>query len=129
LGIGYSGDREEPRSGAGIEMQAFVEAKLEGIRALCREYGVARLELFGSAATDDFDANRSDVDFLATYPDGYDFGPWLGRLQDFEAALAELLGRDVDVVMISALRNKWFRREAEKTRTVIYDASEVSQVA
>jgi len=51
-------------------MQAFVEAKLEGIRALARAYGVARLELFGSAATDDFDAGRSDVDFLATYPDG-----------------------------------------------------------
>lgn len=110
-------------------MQAFVEVKLEGIRALCREFGVARLELFGSAATDDFDPVRSDVDFLATYPEDYDFGRLLGRLQDFESALAELLGRDVDVVMVSALRNKWFRREAEKTRTVICDASEVSQVA
>ncbi len=110
-------------------MQAFVEARLEGIRALAREYGVTRLELFGSAATDAFDASRSDVDFLATYPEDYDFGPWLGRLQDFEAALADLLGRDVDVVTISALNNKWFRREAEKTRTVVYDASEISQVA
>jgi len=104
-----------------IAMQAFVEVKLEGIRALCRAYGVARPELFGSAATDDFDAGRSDVDFLATYPDGYDSGPWLGRLQDFERDLAELLGRVVDVVMISALNNKWFRREAEKTRTVVYE--------
>lgn len=110
-------------------MQAFVEGKLEGIRALARGYGVARLELFGSAATDAFDPARSDVDFLAAYPEGYDFGPWLGRLQDFERDLAELLGRDVDVVMVSALNNKWFRREAEKTRTVVYDASEITQVA
>jgi len=28
----------------GIAMQAFVEAKLDGIWGLCREYGVARLE-------------------------------------------------------------------------------------
>lgn len=110
-------------------MQAFVEASLEGVRALARAYGVARLELFGSAATDEFDAGRSDVDFLAWYPEGYDFGPWLGRLQDFERDLAELLGRDVDVVMISALSNKWFRREAEKTRTVVYEAGGVRQVA
>ena len=110
-------------------MQAFVEVKLDGIRALAREYGVARLELFGSAATDEFDAGRSDVDFLATYPEDYDFGPLLGRLQDFEAALAELLGRDVDVILPSALNNKWFRREAEKTRMVVFDASEIAQVA
>ncbi len=110
-------------------MQAFVEGKLEGIRALARAYGVARLELFGSAATDAFDAGRSDVDFLATYPEDYDFGRLLGRLQDFERDLAELLDRDVDVVLPSALNNKWFRREAEKTRTVVFDASEVAQVA
>ena len=110
-------------------MQPFVEAKLEGIRALCREYGVVRLELFGSAAADAFDLDRSDVDFLAWYPDDYDFGPWLGRLQDFERDLAELLERDVDVVLPSALNNKWFRREAEKTRTVVYEVDGVREVA
>jgi predicted nucleotidyltransferase len=46
-----------------------------------------------------------------------------------EADLAALLGRDVDLVMTSALRNRWFAREAAKTRTVIDDASEVSEVA
>ena len=50
-----------------------------GIIALCREYGVARLELFGSGATDAFDPARSDVDFIVAYPPDYDFGPWLGR--------------------------------------------------
>jgi len=106
-----------------------IEEHLAAIWVLCREYGVARLELFGSAGTDAFDAGRSDVDFLVEYPAGYDFGPWLGRLQDLEAALAVLLGRDVDLVTTSALRNKWFRREAEKTRRVIYDAANIAEVA
>ena len=96
---------------------------------LAREYGVARLEVFGSICTPDFDSECSDVDFLVEYPPDYDFGPWLARLQDLERALGQLLGRDVDLVMSSALRNKWFRREADKTRTVIYDASEVAEVA
>ena len=39
--------------------------KREAITALCREYGVARLEVFGSAARgSDFDPARSDADFL-----------------------------------------------------------------
>jgi len=110
-------------------MPPLIEQHLEGIRMLAREYGVARLEVFGSICTPDFDSECSDVDFLVEYPPDYDFGPWLARLQDLERALGQLLGRDVDLVMSSALRNKWFRREADKTRTVIYDASEVAEVA
>lgn len=36
-------------------MIPIIADHLPEIRALCREYGVARLELFGSAATDAFD--------------------------------------------------------------------------
>lgn len=110
-------------------MNPLIAPHLDAIRALAREYGVARLELFGSVTTDAFDPERSDIDFLVTYPDDYDYGPWLGRVQDLKRALAELLDREVDLVMTSALENKWFRREAEKTRQVIYHAPEVSEVA
>jgi len=50
-------------------------------------------------------------------------------LHDNEHAMQTLLDLDVDLVMMSALRNRWFQREAAKTRTVIYDASEISEVA
>ena len=110
-------------------MHPSIEQHRAAIEALCREYGVARLEVFGSAATDDFDPERSDIDFLVSYPPDYDFGPWLARFQDLEGELANLLGRDVDLVMTSALKNRWFAREAAKTRMVIYDASTVPEVA
>jgi uncharacterized protein len=111
------------------DMHPLIEEHFDAIRALCREFGVAKLELFGSVMTDAFDPARSDIDFIVHYPDDYDFGPWIGRFQDLERALADVLGRDVNLVMTSALRNRWFAREAAKTRTVIYDASEVSEVA
>lgn len=38
----------------------IIEANLDAIRALCREYGVARLEVFDSAATHGFDPARSE---------------------------------------------------------------------
>ena len=110
-------------------MHPLLESHLEEIGALCRKYGVRRLEAFGSVMTDAFNPERSDVDFIVHYPDGYDFGPWLGRFQDLERALADALGCDVDLVMTSVLKNRWFAQEAAKTRMVIYDASEVSEVA
>jgi uncharacterized protein len=106
-------------------MHPIIEQNLTAIRTLARDYGVTRLEVFGSVCTPEFDPNRSDIDFLVEYPDDYDFGPWLGRLQDFQQALADLLGYKVDLVMTSALRNKWFRRLANETRTVLYDAAQV----
>ena len=112
-----------------IGMPPSIKEHLEEIRAIARSFGVDRLEVFGSVCTAEFDSGRSDIDFLVSYPPNYDFGPWLARLQDLELALRELLGHDVDVVTTTALRNKWFRREADKTRTVVYDASEVAEVA
>jgi predicted nucleotidyltransferase len=107
----------------------LVAQHIPEIQQLCREFGVTKLEIFGSAVTDAFDPERSDVDFIVTYPDDYDFGPWIGKLFDMEEQLSLLLDRNVDLVMLSALKNKWFRREAEKTRTVIFDTSQVSEVA
>jgi predicted nucleotidyltransferase len=107
----------------------IVESQIRDIRVIAREFGVARLDVFGSVCTPAFDETRSDIDFLAEYPPDYDFGPWLVRLQDFEARLSDLLQRDVDVVLVTALRNPWFKREADKTRTVIYDEDHLEEVA
>lgn len=56
-------------------MHAIVADHLPVISALAERFGVERLEVFGSVCTPAFDERRSDVDFLATYPDGYDDGP------------------------------------------------------
>lgn len=110
-------------------MTSVIEAHERAVQDLCREFGVERLELFGSACTPAFDAQRSDVDFLVTFPDDYDFGRWMSRFTELRERLSAVLGRPVDLVMPTALDNAYFRQEAEKTRTVIYDGSEVSQVA
>lgn len=101
----------------------------DAIAGLCRRFQVERLEVFGSAATADFDPERSDIDFLVRFPPGYDFGPWMSRFQEFEEELAALCEHPVNVVMHTALRNPWFRREAGKTRTLLYDASKDAEVA
>jgi len=47
-----------------MEVAPILHPHLEAIRAICREFGVARLEVFGSVQTDKFDPETSDIDFL-----------------------------------------------------------------
>ena len=45
-------------------MDAVLARKIPDIAAVCERYGVAHLNLFGSAAGPDFDPDSSDYDFL-----------------------------------------------------------------
>ena len=110
-------------------MPPLIAQNEAALQRLCVEFGVERLELFGSACTSAFDPSHSDLDFLVEFPDGYDFGPWMSRFVELRQRLTELFARPVDLVMPSALENRFFREEADKTRTVIYDGTQVSQVA
>ena len=103
-------------------MQADIDKKRDALAAICRRYGVARLEVFGSAARGaGFDPNRSDADFLVT------FGPAarndLAAFADLKEALEKLLGRPVDLVEREALeasRNFIRRRAILKEAETIY---------
>jgi predicted nucleotidyltransferase len=98
--------------------------KREALSDLCRRFGVARLEVFGSAARGgDFDPPRSDADFLVTFtPDvRNDFATF----ENLRAALEALLGRPVDLVERSAIeasRNYIRRRRILAEAEPIYAA-------
>jgi predicted nucleotidyltransferase len=93
-------------------MYPELAVKRAALADLCRRFGVERLEVFGSAARGvDFDPQRSDADFLATFaPAARDD---LCVFQDFQTALETLLGRKVDLVerpAVQASRNTIRRR-------------------
>jgi len=89
---------------------------------LCRRYRVRRLEVFGSAARgDDFDPEKSDVDFLVEF-DSQALEGFASNYFDFQEALQGLVGRKVDLVSRSAIRNPYFLADVEKTRELLYEA-------
>lgn len=91
------------------------------LTALCRRYGVRRLELFGSVAAGRDDSSRSDVDFLVefeTLPDGTYADTYFGLLESLEA----LLQRPVDLVVATAITNPYFRQSVDETKTLVYAA-------
>lgn len=104
---------------SGLEL---IEQNLDAICALAEKYNVARLEVFGSATTDDFDPERSDIDFLIEYKPGTDLGPWVKRFFELQERLEELLDRKVDLVMTGALENQRFLRMVNETRRLLYAA-------
>ena len=102
-------------------MTATLVLRREELVALCRKYRVRRLDVFGSAARDDFDERSSDIDLLVEFeempfPDRGD--AYLGLLTEAEA----LLGRHVDLVEVGAVRNPYLRQGIEASRHLLYAA-------
>ena len=103
------------------EVIPLIEQQLEPLHTACRRHRLARLEVFGSAAgADAFDSSHGDVDFIVLFLPGTNLGPWLAEYLDLRVDLERVLGRPVDLVMQSAMRNPYFLQEANKTRKVIY---------
>ena len=99
----------------------MIEDNLAAIEALCSKHYVARLELFGSAAAGTFHEESSDLDFLVEFREGHPNGPFR-QFFDFRADLKTLLGRKVDLVERSAMKNPYFIKAVNRTRTLLYAA-------
>src|SRR5271157_4475139 len=77
-------------------MLPLIAERRSQIADICRRFGVRRLAVFGSAARgQDFDPERSDVDFLVAFEPPQ--GPSLGDYLALRDALAAAVGRPVDL--------------------------------
>ena len=102
-------------------MNEVIEAKRAQIRAICRRFGVSRLDVFGSVLNESFDPTSSDVDVLVEFDTtpGFDYvASYFGLKEELE----ELLGRPVDLVSVTSIRNPFFRAEVMRTREKLYAA-------
>ncbi len=108
-------------------MIALIEDNRDAIVALCQQYGVARLALFGSAVNGRFNPATSDLDFVVDLG-GYERGVarrYLGLI----VALESLLGREVDVVTVHLGASDAFRSELERTAVTICQRESQSTAA
>ncbi len=98
-------------------MNKVVEEKLPDVIRICQRHGIRRLELFGSAARDDFQPASSDLDFIATFDDSANrrFESYLDTLREFEA----LFGHKVDLLEADAITNPFLLEAIEQDRIVL----------
>lgn len=94
----------------------------EALRRFCREHGISKLELFGSALREDSRPD-SDVDLLCTLTPGKDQRCGLLEWVNLGFQLAEIFGRQVDLVSrwaIERSRNRYRREAIRSTAEPIY---------
>jgi predicted nucleotidyltransferase len=103
-------------------MHPVVSDKIEDLNGLCARRRVVQLDLFGSAARDDFDPETSDLDFLV------DFEPmspaehadsFFGLLADLE----RLFGRRIDLLERKPIENPYLWESIERSRQILYEAA------
>ncbi len=102
-------------------MIALVTQKRNEVAALCRQFKVARLDLFGSAAKDGFKDEASDLDFVVLFSE-QEPGEYTRCYFSLAAALEKLFQREVDLITERSIRNPYFREEIEQTRPPVYGA-------
>lgn len=96
----------------------LIEMNIDKIVALCKKYKVARLWVFGSILTPRFN-DQSDIDFSVIFH--YDqIQDLFITFFDFIEELQLVLGRKVDLVDETAIKNPYFRSELNSTKRLIY---------
>jgi uncharacterized protein len=100
-------------------MHPIIESNRQAVAELCRRSGVNRLELFGSAARDDFDEATSDIDLLVEFGERAS-SAGLAPYFDLKDALEQIFSRSVDLVEIGTVRNPYVRAQIERDRQMLY---------
>lgn len=103
-------------------MHRIIRQNREEIIRICTHRKVRRLAVFGSAAGDRFDPEKSDLDLLVEFEKmqpAEHAEQYFGLAEDLE----HLFNRLVDLVEPGPIRNPFFRQSLEETQVVLYAAA------
>ncbi len=103
-------------------MHSIVQDNIEALRELAIKHRVERLDLFGSAAREDFNPETSDLDFLVTFepmPPIEHANSFFGLLED----LKRLFARRIDLLESEPIENPYIRESIALSRKVLYEAA------
>lgn len=103
-------------------MHPLVREKIETVRELCARHRVARLDVFGSAARDDFDPEASDLDFLVEF-EPMSPAAHADSFFDLLADLERLFERRIDLLERKPIENPYLWQSIERSRQILYEAA------
>jgi len=102
-------------------MIELLQSNRQALEEVCSRFGVARLEVFGSALQEDFRQGASDLDLLVDFKPMEPYArvdAYFGLLNELRAMFQE----KIDLVMVDAVRNPYIAREIERTKQLLYAA-------
>ncbi|MCX2836805.1 nucleotidyltransferase domain-containing protein [Salinimicrobium sp. MT39] len=103
-----------------MRIKESIRARFSDFTTLCRSYNVKTLYAFGSATTDEFDENSSDIDLLIEIEenDPLERGEKLLAIWD---KLEEFFQRKVDLLTQNSVKNPVLKKNIDATKVLIYD--------
>ena len=102
------------------EVKTSINIYLPLIISLFEKHKIKDAYLFGSAITDKFDEQNSDVDLLVNFIDGIDPLEKGELLWNLRFSLEDSLNRPVDLFTETSLKNPYFIEEVNETKLKIY---------
>ena len=98
----------------------IIQLPQKKIEQFCKKWKIIELSIFGSALTDDFNPNDSDIDVMYVFADNASWG-W--EIANMRKELEELFQRPVDFVSKRAIeksKNPYRKKAILKKHKVIY---------
>lgn len=94
--------------------------QVNDFESTCKSHSVKSLYAFGSATTDQFDEEKSDIDLLVEIDDSdpIERGEKLMSLWDY---FELFFHRKVDLLTDGSIRNPYLRKSIDTTKILIYD--------
>ena len=99
--------------------QPQIHIPLKQIEDFCRRWKVKEFALFGSVLREDFRPDSDIVVLVSFEPDG---GITFDNRVEMLDELAEIFGREVDLIEKDTIRNPFRRHEILTTKEVVYAA-------
>lgn len=100
----------------------LIKNNINDLKIICENHKVRSLYLFGSAAKNEFNPKKSDLDFVVEFNkniDPIDFADNFFSLLD---ALKDLFKTEVDLLSYRALKNQIMKAEIDKSKVQLYAA-------
>jgi len=96
----------------------YLDKYTQEINNLCLQNKVKTLYVFGSVLTDQFSA-KSDIDLVVDI-DSNDPFDYADNYFNLKFALQDLLGRPIDLLENKAIKNPYFLRNFDSSKSLIY---------
>jgi predicted nucleotidyltransferase len=103
-------------------LPAVITDHLDQIRELCVKYHVTKLTLFGSAVQGKFDAKHSDIDLVVEFEGHADPIERGRRYNELWDELRGILGRHVDLLVASTIKNPYLEASIRDAHRDLYAA-------
>lgn len=100
-------------------MHQIIQTNITEIKQIFKEHNVSEAFVFGSVCTENFNEN-SDIDFIIKFKQRF-FDDYVDNFFSLEEKLQILLNRNVDILTEDNLKNPYFIKVVNKTKTPIYE--------